>query len=220
MSFCRLCGAGFEFTGEHRPGCKALAPMEEAPASSAPGGLARDNAAAARGAADTDVLVRVCEEREQLRAELAEATALLERIHAYGMATGDPAPDESLPEDSGAFLSRAPAPAAETAPSPHGEFSCEQAEAGALQMAAGYMKVIKLRDAAEAKLAAVQEVVTTMAECASARRNELERKGGQHVPNFGDFASMPPSCLRQLERYLRSLDEILRAPDPAGKEGA
>jgi hypothetical protein len=30
MSFCRLCGAGFEFVGEHRPGCEAVTPKPPA----------------------------------------------------------------------------------------------------------------------------------------------------------------------------------------------
>jgi len=48
VSFCTFCGAGFDFVGEHRPGCMALQPVDDpASASSAPGGAALDNAAAA-----------------------------------------------------------------------------------------------------------------------------------------------------------------------------
>ncbi len=30
MSFCRLCGAGFQFVGEHKPGCEAVTPKPPA----------------------------------------------------------------------------------------------------------------------------------------------------------------------------------------------
>lgn len=82
MSFCRLCGAGFEFTGEHRPGCKALAPVQEEPASSGRGSPGAANAISARGAAGEDVLARVCDERDTLRAELDSARPVLEALKA------------------------------------------------------------------------------------------------------------------------------------------
>lgn len=85
MSFCTLCGAGFQFVGEHRPGCQALAPMQEPePASSARGGLALDNAAAAETA---DLAL----EGERLRRELTEATALLAQPCPWCLCTRAPA---------------------------------------------------------------------------------------------------------------------------------
>jgi hypothetical protein len=29
VSFCRLCGAGFQFVGDHKPGCEAVTPQPD-----------------------------------------------------------------------------------------------------------------------------------------------------------------------------------------------
>jgi len=96
------------------------ADAEDTPASSAPGGLARDNAAAARGAAldgaTTALQRRIGEleaELEKERARLAEATALLERCRSgFDWNQFDDASQNAVGRDLESFLSRAPAPAA------------------------------------------------------------------------------------------------------------
>lgn len=85
MSFCTLCGAGFEFTGEHRPGCKALQPVEQEPASSGRGGPARDNAASAASADRTALLEEIAEGVvDMLDGEPSGSDSLDWALHRYG----------------------------------------------------------------------------------------------------------------------------------------
>lgn len=111
MSFCTLCGAGFQFVGEHRPGCKALLPLQDqAPASSAPGGPAQDNTETADQALEV----------ERLRGELTEATALLEQIWDVVDDYGPGRLHDTAADAVDAIMSlRSRAPAQHAAPTPH-----------------------------------------------------------------------------------------------------
>lgn len=46
--------------------------------------------------------------------------------------------------------------------------------------------------------------------------NHRKGKGGQQVPYHGDFASMPPSSIGQMEWWVKRWDGILNIPEFEG----
>jgi hypothetical protein len=141
-----------------------------------------------------------------LREQLAEATALLREAGGLGLR------DEYL-ERVDAFLSGAPAQPA--APEPSGE----EMPTTELQLRVRNGNLRALLLAAEAKLAAVAEHVGYFAQDVAAARKSREPQTGMHVPYHGDFAGANPTVIRQLERWVRRFQELLRTPGETPSDG-
>lgn len=60
---------------------------------------------------------------------------------------------------------------------------------------------------------AVKLVADDMREAVGRRRDDLSRKGGQHVPNHGPLCMAPPSVLKDVDWWLARLDALLADTD-------